>query len=352
MNIVLIGPVFPFKGGISQYTSLMCTTLKKNHVVHLLSYKLQYPHFLYKKEQKDYSNDMLRIDNTDYCINTINPINWVSVAHKINHLKPELVILQWWHPYFTPCYYTICKLLKHTKILFVCHNVFPHERFPLDRILTKAIIKRGNCFIVHSTQDEKDLLSIVPKAVFKKSPLPTFNLFKIKGLSKDEARSILGIQPDERILLFFGLIREYKGLQYIIQAMPQILSHLKNIRLFIVGDFGDSKAQYLQLIEKLGVGSSIEVHDGYIPDKDVEKYFAACDLVTLPYISATQSAVVQTAYSFEKPVIVTDVGGLPEAVMEGKTGYVVPPRDSSAIAEAVKRYFDDIPEWSEVFLLK
>lgn len=341
-NIVLIGPVYPYKGGISHYTSLMYRELEKHFNVTLVSYKMQYPKLLFKKEQRDYSNDRFKIDNAHYWINTANPINCLISGFKILKLKPDLVIIQWWHPYFAPCYWLLEKVLgKRTKILFVCHNVFPHERFPLDRMLTKMVITKANYYIVQSKQDEQDLLSIKSNAIYKRTVHPTYNAFKIQNMTQKEARELLNIEDDQQILLFFGFVREYKGLKYLLQAMPQISERLPKVKLLVVGDFDQNKETYLNIIKSQKIENKIEIYDGYIPDQDVEKFFAACDVVVLPYESATQSGIVQIAYGFEKPVIVTNVGGLPEVVVEGKTGYIVPPRDSSKLAEIVCKYFSD-----------
>ena len=340
-KIVLIGPVYPYKGGISHYTGLMYRALHKRYDVTMISYKFQYPKILYKKEQRDYSNDNFKIENTNYWIHTANPFNWIHIADKINRLHPNMVIIQWWHPYFAPCYFMMCKCLKNTKILFVCHNVFPHERFPLDRFLAKAVLRQGNCYIVQSKMDAEDLQTIIDKPVFRQTVHPTYNAFKLENISKEEARKRLDIETDKKVLLFFGFVREYKGLKYLIQAMPEVVKRLEKIELLIVGDFTgqEDKQQYMNLIQESGVRENMKVYDGYIPDKEVEKYFAASDLVVLPYKSATQSGIVQIAYGFEKPVIVTNVGGLPDVVEDGKTGYVVEAKNSRQLAEAIVNYF-------------
>lgn len=344
MKIVLIGPVYPYKGGISHYTGLMYKALSKKNDVQMLSYKMQYPKILFKREQRDYANDIFKIDNTDFYINTANPLNWVATAKKIRSQKPDLVIFQWWHPYFAPCYWSICKLLGKIKILFLCHNVFPHERFPMDRFLTKMVLKHGDMFIVQSKMDERDLLTVKKDAVHKLTPHPTYNAFKMQNLTKKQARAMLHIGEEEKMLLFFGFVREYKGLKHLINAMPDILSRTDNVKLLIVGDFGADREQYIKLIEDNGICENIEIVEGYVPDKEVEKYFAACDLVTLPYESATQSGIVQIAYGFEKPVVVTNVGGLPDVVLNEKTGYVVEPCNPQALAEAVCKYFSENKE--------
>lgn len=342
-KIVLIGPVYPYKGGISHYTGLMCRALQKVYDVTMVSYQFQYPGFLYKKEQRDYSNDRFRVEDTKYLLHTANPFNWLRAAKRINAMRPEMVIIQWWHPYFAPCYYILCKCLKSKKILFVCHNVFPHERFPMDTILTRAVLRQGNCYIVQSGTDAKDLQTIVKNPVFRQAVHPTYNAFRIENMSKETARSRLGIRTDEKVLLFFGFVREYKGLRYLIQAMPEIAARIEDTRLLIVGDFSDeeSKNQYRDMIAQSGVSEHIDIYDGYIPDREVEKFFAASDLAILPYVSATQSGIVQIAYGFEMPVVATNVGGLPEVVADGRTGYIVKAQSADAIAGAVVDFFQN-----------
>ncbi|MDR3551507.1 MAG: glycosyltransferase [Clostridia bacterium] len=341
MKIVLIGPVYPYKGGISHYTGMMYRALKKNNDVSMVSFKLQYPKLLFKKEQRDYENDTFKIEGTDYLINTANPLSWLASAKKINALKPDLVIIQWWHPYFAPCYWSIVRHLKKAKVLFLCHNVFPHERFPMDKWLSRNVLRQGDSFIVHSEQDAIDLQTIIADAKLEKTVLPTFNAFKFENMSCSEAREKLGIGMDKKVILFFGLVREYKGLKYLISAMPLLRKKFGELILLVAGDFVDDKEEYLKLIKDNNLGDIITIYDGYTPDHEVEKFFAACDLVALPYISATQSGIVQIAYGFNKPVVVTNVGGLPEVVLNGKTGYVVEPGNSLAIAEAVQKFFEE-----------
>lgn len=349
MKIVLIGPVYPYKGGISHYTSLLCKALREKHEVTVVSYKMQYPKLLFKKEQRDYSNKSFQIEDTHYWINTANPFNIISTAKRIRKLQPDMVIMQWWHPYFAPCYYLLARFLKHIPILFTCHNVFPHERFPMDKFLSRMVLRRGSGYIVQSHLDEADLLTVNPLAKYVVTPHPTYNAFKMQNMSREEARSLLNVDTYTPMLLFFGFVREYKGLKYLLDAMKKIKAKLADTQLWIVGDFGEDKEQYLNQIQANGIKEQIKLVEGYIPDREVEKYFAAADLVVLPYISATQSGIVQIAYGFEKPVVVTDVGGLPDVVQDHRTGYVVPKENAEAIADAVTAFFqkdNDIP-WTE-----
>ena len=345
---VLIGPVYPFKGGISHYTGLMYRALGKRHDVTMISYKMQYPGFLFKKEQRDYANDTFKVEGTRYVINTANPFNILKVASDIIKMDPDKVIIQWWHPYFAPCYRILTGRLKRAgiEITYICHNVFPHERFPMDKKLTKMALSKGDRFILHAQGEVNDLLSIKPDASFKVQVHPTYSAFNFENMDTKTARKKLSVSPDERIMLFFGFVREYKGLKHLINAVDILKKKYFREegtmpRLYIVGDFDGNKDEYLARIEELKITDDIVIQDGYVPDKEVEKYFSAADLVVLPYESATQSGIVQIAYGFEKPVIVTRVGGLPEVVEDGVTGVIVEPFDDDALAEAIFKYFND-----------
>lgn len=340
-KIALIGPVYPYKGGIAHYTSLMYKALSKKYEVVMISYSMQYPKVLFRKEQKDYTNKTFAVDNTHYWINTANPFNWIKTAKKIKKLHVDLVIIQWWHPYFAPCYWAVTKLLKNTKLLFICHNVFPHERFPLDKFLTYSTLKQGDGFVVQSQMDSEDLVSILPNAIYRKAVHPTYNAFKLQNLTQKESRKLLNVSMEKNILLFFGFVREYKGLKYLLNALPDVIEKNKNIELFIVGDFDGDKGEYEKIIQKNLIEDYVCIYDGYIPDQEVEKFFAACNLVVLPYTSATQSGIIQIAYGFEKPVVVTNVGGLPDVVINEQTGYVVAPKNPKEIAKAICKYFEE-----------
>lgn len=338
-KIILIGPVYPYKGGISHYTGLMCRELLKRHNVEMISYKMQYPKFLFHKEQRDYSNDSFKIEGAEYLLNTANPFNIVRTAHHIRRKKPDLVVIQWWHPYFAPCYFLLTRFMGRQNVVFVCHNVFPHERFPMDKALTRLALSGGSHFIVHAAKEAKELTKIQSHPDYVATPHPTYNAFCFKGMNREQAREMLHIGAEERILLFFGYIREYKGLRYLLRAIPEIIREDERVKLWVVGEFGSDKEDYLKLIRELGIEDGVRVQDSYTPDREVEKYFAAADLVVLPYTSATQSGIVQVAYGFTKPVVVTNVGGLPDVVEDGKTGYIVEPEKPQAIAEAVVRFF-------------
>ena len=346
MKIVMLGPVYPYKSGIAQYTGAMCTALAKEHEVKAYSFSFQYPKLLYKHTQKDEENTTFRYDPAVYPLNTMDPASWKKTAKQIRLEDPDLLVVQWWHPWFAPCYASILKKIRkkspEIKIIFVCHNVLPHEGFPMKESLAQKVLGRGDAFIVHSAQDAEDLKRLVPSPLFVHGVHPTYNQFKKKDISKEEARQILKIPAEQEMLLFFGYIREYKGLRHLIRALPEIRARRPQAHLFVVGDFWENnREEYEQLIRETGTGDAITLVDGYLPDDEVEPYFAAADLCVLPYESATQSGVIQIAYSFGLPVIATEVGGLPEVVLDNRTGFVVPPKDAKALSEAVVRFFEE-----------
>ena len=332
-RIVLIGPVFPYKGGISHYTGLLSRTLARRYEFRLISWKMQYPKFLFPREQKDYGNDGFKAENAEYLINTANPINIKKVASDIARWRPDLVILEWWHPYFAPCY----MLLQHfipAKILFICHNVFPHERFPLDKCLTRLTLKKGDFFILHAEKEATELCTIIPKPNYRVNVHPTYEAFAH------------GEMPDRiyngKTLLFFGFVRPYKGLSVLLKAMQA----LPDIKLLCVGDFDGKRGKYEEEIEELGIAGRVEITDGYIPDTEVKYWFSQCDAAVLPYTSATQSGIAQIAFGFRKPVIATTVGGLPEVIEDGKTGVLCKPDDPVDLARGIERFYairDEVP---------
>lgn len=333
MKICIIGPTYPYRGGISHYNTLLCENLKKKHEVLSISYKRLYPSFLYPgKGQRD-TKSSIRTDAIEK-IDSINPLTWFYAFSFIKGKKPDMIIMPWWTPFFAPLYFTILFLTKHftkAKTLLLCHNVLPHEKRIVDEFLSKMVFKMADFFVVHSTEDYKNLKKMLPSANVRLAFHPTYDVFKSNTNAKLKS---------DRIILFFGFVRKYKGLIYLIEAMPKILREI-NAKLLIVGEFWDNKGAYISRIKELSIEDSVKIIDRYVSDAEVEKYFTMADIVVLPYLSATNSGIVQIAYAFEKPVVVTNVGGLPEAVKHGKTGFIIPPKDSNAISDTIIQYFKD-----------
>jgi glycosyltransferase involved in cell wall biosynthesis len=285
-------------------------------------------------------DDMVRIP-TESLLDSINPLNWISVARRIRSQAPDLIIFTYSIPFFGPCYGTVARFATRstgTKVLYLCHNIVPHETRPGDGMFTRYALTAGDYFIVQSDSVEQDLKTLLPQACYKKVHLPIYNIFG-ESVDKQQARKQLGIM-EERVLLCFGYIRPYKGLHVMLEAMPKLVGQHK-IKLLIVGEFYEDKEKYVAQIRRLGLEPHVIVDSDYVPNDRVKLYFSASDVVMLPYISATQSAIVQIAYSFNKPVIATGVGGLAEVVKDNYTGFVVGPNDSDALANAVLRFYNE-----------
>ena len=339
-RIVLIGPVYPYKTGLSYYVTLLYKQLKLHHEVSIVSYSMQYPWILYRKPQKDYEDKTLIVGEAEFILNSANPINWIKTAKHIRKQQPDFIILQWLHPYFAPCYYTLAKLLHGIDILCICHNVYPHERFPFDKQLTKLALRQVDFFITHSKSDTNDLKRIVRNKRIKTAVHPAYDFFKLQNMTRSQARNQMNLRVQDKVILFFGLVRRYKGLRYLLEAVG-LIKDLEDVKLLIAGDFCGNKEEYEKVIEKNGIQDRVQITDRHLQTFEVEKYFAACDLVVLPYESATQSGVVQVAYSMNRPVLATAVGGLPDVVIDMVTGYLVAPRSPKQIADAVVDYYEN-----------
>lgn len=340
MRISLIGPTYPFRGGISHYTTLLYKCLRKRHQVDFFSFKRQYPRWLFPgKTDIDQSCAHIQEEGTRRLLDSLNPISWLSVARKIVAADHDLLVIPWWVSFWAPPFWTISsivKLLCSTKILFLCHNVVEHESKWIDKVLTRLVLKNGDFFVVHSAEDKENLLEMFPRAKVLKSFHPTYDIFSEIECDNKSIKTKYGI--DGYLILFFGFIREYKGLKYLLRALPQVLSKVK-VTLLVVGEFWKDKDRYIRLIEDLGIDDSVILVDQYIPNEEIGTYFNAADLVVQPYISATGSGVVQTAFGFNKPVVATSVGSLPEVIEDGRTGYLVPPKDPDKLAQAVIKFF-------------
>jgi len=342
LKILIIGPAYPLRGGIVQFLALLNDALKKRgHTVAYHRFIRQYPKFLFPgKTQVDESVSPKKVDSTA-SLDPLNPFNWPFAAMRIVKERPDLIILKWWMPFFGPSYIVtlgLAKLFCRTKVMFVVDNAIPHEKRPGDMLITKTGFRLADYFLVMSEAVKKDLLTIKPEARFVHTPHPLYDVF---GAPKDKAetKKALGL-PAGPTLLFFGFVRAYKGLDVLLDAMPEVLKKL-DATLLVAGEFYGDKERYMEQIKRLGLEGHVVVLDRYIPDEAVADYFSAADLLVLPYHSATQSGITQIAYVFDVPVVATNVGGLPEAVKDGATGYLVPPGDPKALAGAIVRYFEE-----------
>ncbi|MEK8022635.1 MAG: glycosyltransferase [Candidatus Hydrogenedentota bacterium] len=342
VRIALLGVTHPFRGGIAHYTTLLCRHLRKKHDVTFISLSRQYPGLLFPGvTQQDHSGEEISEDH-DACLDSLNPATWFRAYRRIRAFAPELLVISWWHPFFAPSFGTVARLAHRfagIPCLFLCHNVRPHEDSVLDRALLKYAWSRDAGFIVHSQRDRAELLALMPDARVLVSPHPTYETFGDRGvMTRDEARRTLAMER-RRVVLFFGFIRAYKGLEFLLEAVLQ-LPLQDDYHLLVVGEWYEGREAYGDQMARLSARGQLTIVDRYVANEEVPLYFQAADLVVVPYVSASQSGVVQIAYGFGKPVVGTTVGGLPEAIRDGKTGFLVPPCDPPALAGAIRRYFE------------
>jgi glycosyltransferase involved in cell wall biosynthesis len=342
MKIVIIGPAYPLRGGIAHHTALLAKELGKSHHVEVITFKRQYPALLFPgTSQKESGGELLRVESAEL-IDSINPLNWIRVGRIVRAKNPDLIIFAHSMPFFGPCFGTIAAVAKRksrARVLFLCHNIVPHEHRPGDSAFTKFAFWFADYFLVQSHEVEQDLNKLMPGARYAVSPHPVYDMFG-SGIPKEEARKALSLGT-ERLVLFFGYIRGYKGLGVLIDAMKEAVASLPDLKLLVVGEFYEDEAAYRRRVADAGLEQSIVFVSQYVPQEAVAAYFSAADAVILPYLSATQSGIAQVAYNFNKPVIATDVGGLAEVVRDGVTGFVVPPNNPTALADALHRFYDE-----------
>ncbi len=339
MKILILGTAYPLRGGIAHYNALLARHLGKKHRVEMITFKRQYPEFLFPGKTQQEPGDPGAVIQSESLIDSINPLNWLRVGLNLRKRNPDVVVFKYWLPFFGPCLGTICRLVKWgtaTKVIAICDNVIPHERRPGDRLFTRYAFGVVDAFIVQSDTVEKDLLATVTNPLYKKVPHPVYEIFG-DPVPKDEARRRLHIS-DELVILFFGYIRPYKGVHLLIDAL-KIVKQTMRVRTLVVGEFYEDEQPYREHIRQAGVEDIVQLVADYIPNECVADYFCAADVVVLPYLSATQSGIAQIAYNFNKPVITTDVGGLAEVVLDGISGLVVPPHDPQALADAIVKFY-------------
>jgi len=340
LKIFIIGPAFPLRGGPAQFNENLCLELnKEGHDAQIISYKLQYPNFLFPgSSQFEKSGSAPHGIKIHTILNTINPFNWLMVARFIRKQKPDFILFRYWLPFFGPCLGTIGKLVRsHTKVLALTDNIIPHEKRIGDHIFTKYFVKNCDGFIAMSKVVLNDLSIFTQNLNKAYSPHPMYQNYG-DPISIDLARKKLNLNPHDKIILFFGLIRHYKGLDILLEAIaaPEIKN--QGIKLLIAGEFYDDKNFYLQLIKKLKLQDHIIVHDKFIPNDEVRDYFCASNLVAQTYRNATNSGVTMVGYFYEKPMLVTNVGGLSEIVPDEVCGYVVE-NNCALISEKVVDFF-------------
>lgn len=337
-QIVLLGTTWPFRpGGIATFNErLVRALISEGNKVIIYTFSLQYPGFLFPGKGQ-YSDQPAPEDlEIRIRVNSVNPFNWISVGREIRKLSPDILIIRFWIPLMAPVLGTIARIVRknyHTRVIALTDNIFPHERRIGDLLLIKYFVKSIDGFVTLSHKVLDDLKRLRPSAPAVYTPHPLYDNFG-EAVSREDALKHLDLDPDYRYLLFFGFIREYKGLDWLLTAFADTRIRKFPVKLLVAGEYYSSPQKYEQIIRENNLEDHVVLHTRFIDDAEVPFYFGAADLIVQPYKSATQSGVTQIAYHFEKPILVTDVGGLGEIVPDGEVGYTVSP-DPEDITRAI-----------------
>ncbi len=343
-KIILLGTTWPFRGGgIATFNERLARALiEDGNEVDIYTFTLQYPGFLFPGKTQ-YSEEPAPEDlNIHVKVNSVNPFNWLKIGKEIREIKPDLLILRYWIPFMAPALGTIARIAKrnkHTRIIAVADNIIPHEKRFGDTLLTKYFVKSVDGFITLSRSVKAELKHFRPKAPAIYTPHPLYDNFG-KMVPREKAIEKLGLDPNYRYLLFFGFIRDYKGLDWLLTAFGNPALRRFPVKLIVAGEFYTSSQKYHQIIKEKNIEDQVILRTDFIADNEVAYYFGATDMVVQPYKTATQSGVTQIAYHFCTPMLVTNVGGLSEIVLDGKVGYAVDPEPDS-ISNAIFDFFEN-----------
>lgn len=343
MKIISIGPAYPYRGGLASFNDrLTAQFVREGLDIEIYTFSLQYPKLLFPGKTQFTEGSRPEEIKITRNVNSINPANWVATGLRIKKLKPDILLIRFWLPFMGPCFGTIARVAKynkHTKVICIFDNVIPHEKKIGDQLLTSYFTECIDGAIVMSKSVLDDLLKFRKDIPVKLSPHPLFDNYG-QMVDRNEAIIKLKLNVSDSFLLFFGFIRGYKGLDLLIKAFSDKRLRGRNLKLIVAGEFYEDDAPYRSLVKEAGLENDVIFYDHFIKDDEVNLFFSIADMVVQPYKSATQSGVTQIAYFFEKPMLVTDVGGLREIVPDGKCGYVVKP-EPEAISEAIVDFYDN-----------
>lgn len=341
MKIVILGTAYPYRGGLAAYNERLARQfINEGHNVTIVTFSLQYPSFLFPGKSQFLEGPPPEGLSIKREVNSVNPLNWFSAGNRLRKQLPDMLIFKYWLPFMAPCFGTISRMTKrnrHTRVISIFDNVIPHEKRPGDMLLTRYFTSAIDGAVAMSESVLSDLFQFRKNIPVKLNPHPLFDNFGAI-VDRNVAFSTLGLDPSYSYILFFGFIRKYKGLDLLLEAFSIIKLKNRKIKLIIAGEFYEDPAPYRELVKNNDLGRETIFFDRFINDSEVALFFSVADLIVQPYRSATQSGVTQIAYHFEKPMLVTDVGGLSEIVIDGKCGYVVKP-DPQKIADAMDDFF-------------
>ncbi len=339
-QLIIMGPAWPLRGNLAAFDEkLAACFIEAGIKTKLSTFSLQYPDFLFPGSTQ-YSSDTAPKGLTiEVVINSINPFNWIKVGFRIKNEKPDLIIVRYWLPFMGPCLGTILRIVKwnkHTKVIAIVDNMIPHEKRIGDQLFTKFFVGGVDGFLTMSNKVQNDVKTFTNKPSCV-SPHPIYDHFG-EALPKDEARKLLNLEENDKVILFFGFVRAYKGLDLLIEAMNNSAIREAGIKLIIAGEFYEAPEPYLAQIENLKLSDTISVFNKYIGEKEVKLYASAADFIIQPYKNATQSGVTPMAYHFLKPMLVTNVGGLADTVPHDKVGLVVEPNVKEIVKGIIQLY--------------
>lgn len=346
MKIVILGSAHPLRGGLAAYNERLAREFQQaKDEVNIETFSLQYPEFLFPGTTQYSSLPAPEELKIHVSVNSINPFNWIKIGWKLRKQQPDILVVKFWLPFMAPCLGTICRIAKsnkHTKIISILDNIIPHEKRIGDTLFTKYFVNSVDGFIAMSDSVYNDLSVFNTTKPRLLNPHPLFDNYG-ESVSKQEAIQQLQLDINKKYILFFGLIRDYKGLDILLKAMATENLRHSDIQLIVAGEYYSNKDEYEKLIQELQLQNKIHLHTRFIPDDEVYKFFCAADVVVQPYKHATQSGVTQICYHFNKPMIVTNVGGLPEIVPNNKVGLVVEPNEQ-AVSDAILHFYNENKE--------
>jgi glycosyltransferase involved in cell wall biosynthesis len=342
LKILIVGPAHPLRGGLATYNERLCRAfIHQGHDCEILSFSLQYPSLLFPGKTQ-FSSDPKPDDISIYSeINSVNPLNWLRVGNKFAQKKYDLVIFRYWMSFMAPSFGTIARMLKQSgaRVIAITDNIVPHEKRFFDSAFTAYFLNSCQGFLSMSREVQAQAMALQPNKKVAYVAHPMYDMFG-SAQSKMSAKENLGLNPNNNYLLFFGFIRKYKGLNLLLESFAKVDRAKFNLKLIVAGEFYEPAEPYLAQINELGLADDVILKTDFIPNNEVAAYFSASDMVVQTYISATQSGVTQIAYFYDKPMLVTDVGGLAELVPAGKVGYVCQ-QDSTEIAEAIEHFYQE-----------
>ena len=346
MKLSLIGPVYPYRGGIAHYTASLAEALSKKHTVQVISFKRQYPSWLYPgKSDRDPSQTPIET-NAEFILDPILPQTWRRGAVQIQEHKSEGAIIQWWTTFWGPAFgFLVCSLRRRSiPVVFLIHNVLPHEGRPWDPFLVRSVLSQGSGFIVQSSRELDRLKALLPESKAFVCPHPVYNVFSNQKIEKKEARRRLGISENEPLLLFFGIVRPYKGLQPLLNAVAMLKNAGKPVTLIVAGEIWGDRQAYNESVQKFHLEKQVRFEDRYIPNEEVPLYFSAADAFVAPYIDGTQSGALKIALGFDVPVVASQAIVESELVNQYEKLYVVEPGNVEQLARAILTGIEKAPQ--------